>query len=391
MTGVVTAAGRLRGIALGRLLPCAIAALFVVDVMARFLPLDPLCFQAWECLTRYQEPGGIFEANRQFRSRQTHGNLSNMGNLPHVRQVRPQVFTTDANGFRNLPASGTIRTDGIVVGDSFVAGYGISDAETLPAQLSDLTGLHFYNAGGPYAYLETARALKPKLGLQQSRVVVVWTEAEPIATLQRAEALARNPDWKGRLLTSVLGRRADYARGLLRGWWFTSPVKIAAEKAYLSISDDRILPNVYARRVIQRRLRTGEMMLFYPPEVDDFHSSRDAQPAADYLERLSTGLKREGLDALVVLAPSKYSVYYPLLEDPKPEPGDAVHPLARLAAAVGAAGVPVLDLTGPFRERAREDLANGQYIYWLDDTHWNARGIAVAAESARKAWFKEAN
>src|ERR1700687_3502923 len=90
-----------RNLALGRLLPCVMGVLFAVDASARFLPLEPLCFQAWECLTRYQEPGAIFEANRQFRSPDTHGNLSNMGNLPARRQNRPQVFTTDKYGFRN--------------------------------------------------------------------------------------------------------------------------------------------------------------------------------------------------------------------------------------------------------------------------------------------------
>ena len=89
----------------GRLLPRLIAALLLVDALSRFLPLDPLCFQAWECMTRYQEPGAIFEANRQFRSDRTHGNMSNMGNLPALRQVRSQVFTTDKYGFRNASGS----------------------------------------------------------------------------------------------------------------------------------------------------------------------------------------------------------------------------------------------------------------------------------------------
>jgi len=99
-----------------------IAAMFAADAGTRFLPIDALCFQAWECMTRYQAPGSIFEANRQFTSTRTHGNLSNMGNLPALRQYRPQVFTTDANGFRNPRGSERRPQDGIVVGDSFVAG-----------------------------------------------------------------------------------------------------------------------------------------------------------------------------------------------------------------------------------------------------------------------------
>ena len=84
---------------LGRLLPSVLVALCLTDIGLRFMPLDPLCFQAWECMARFQEPGAIFQKDTQFKSPTTHGNLSNMGNLPEQRQYRPQVFTTDRTDF----------------------------------------------------------------------------------------------------------------------------------------------------------------------------------------------------------------------------------------------------------------------------------------------------
>lgn len=63
--------------------------------------------------------------------------------------------------------------------------------------------------------------------------------------------------------------------------------------------------------------------------------------------------------------------------------------LSTLATALTAAGVPALDLTDAFRERARRDLARGQYLYWLDDTHWDGAGVALAAELAGRAWFPD--
>jgi hypothetical protein len=361
----------------------------VIDLAARFAPLDPLCFQAWECLTRYQEPGAIFQANRQFRSQSTHGNLSNMGNLPGLRQDRPQVFTTDAHGFRNPPGNASARVDGLVVGDSFVAGYGITDSETLPVQLGAAAGLRLYNAGGPYAYLETARSLKARFGLRRAPVVVVWTESEPVAQLRDAESRAIHPDVRSRMLASVLGSGGERLRALARGWWYTSPVQILAEKAYLAMANDRVLPNIYAERVVQGRLRNGDPMLFYPPDVEGFRSHRDVREAADYLMWLATALRQAELTPLVVLAPSKYSVYNPLLDDPHPAPGDAVHPLARLEQALRSGGVPALDLTPAFRDQARRDLSKREYIYWLDDTHWNGRGVGVAADLIRRAWFDQ--
>jgi hypothetical protein len=355
-----------------------IAALLALDALSRFFPLDPLCFQAWECLTRYQEPGAIFEANRQFRSDRTHGNLSNMANLPALRQLRPQVFTTDALGFRNARNLAGTKIDGVIIGDSFVAGYGNSDDETLPVQLSATSGLRFYNGAGPYAYLATTRWLKSKLGFRRGYVIVVWTENVPLAYLQDAEARAQRPDGRTRMVTAILGDRAERMRSLLRGWWFTSPVRIVAEKAYLSISNDRVLPNVYAQKVVQRRLKTGEPILFYPPDVSAHHDRGDLQASGDYLARLGQDIRGEGFDPVVVLAPSKYTVYYPLLDGPS-ERVAVDSGQSAVAARLRAAGITTIDLTRAFQEQAAVSLAAGRYLYWLDDTHWNAEGIAVAA------------
>ena len=372
---------------LGRLLPALIAAVLMVDLVARFLPLDRLCFQAWECMTRFQEPGSVFEANRQFRSDRTHGNLSNVGNLPALRQIRPQVFTTDANGFRNEPGLERTAPDGVVVGDSFTAGYGISDDETFPVRLSAATGRRFYNAGGPYAYLQTVRELKARMGFRQCPVIIVWTESEPVSQLMQAEASAREGDAKTRLLNSVAGPRGERWRSLMRGWWYTSPARIVAEKLVLSIANDRILPNIYRSRVVERRLQTGEPILFYPADVDGFHHHRQMDDARNWIAALAAAMTGEGLSPFVLLAPSKYTVYYPLLAPPQPEPGDSLHPLAALERDLRAAGIPALDLTPRFQEQARSDLQRGQYIYWLDDTHWNGQGVELAADLASRTWF----
>ena len=42
--------------------------------------------------------------------------------------------------------------------------------------------------------------------------------------------------------------------------------------------------------------------------------------------------------------------------------------------------IPVVNLSAPFRSQAEKLLASDDYIYWLDDTHWNREGIRTAAE-----------
>jgi hypothetical protein len=366
-----------------------IAVLFVIDAISRFIPSDRLCFQAWECMTRFQQPGAIFEANRQFRSPRTHGNMANMGNLRALREYRPQVFTTDAYGYRNAPALAQGDIDGLVLGDSYVAGYGNSDEDTLPVRLSEQTGLHFYNAGGPYAYLATARLMQTRLAFRSRRAIVVWTENVPLQFFEEAELRASSPDRRSRLLNLVFGARGERIRSEVRGLWFMSPVKIVAEKAYLTISNDRILPNTYAEKVAVRRLVTGKPIIFYPPDVSVFAHPGDPRPAVDHLTWLARSLRKEGFDPLVVLAPSKYTVYYPLLDGSRSEAVEANPLLARVEHALRTAGIAVVDLTPSFQSEARRQLANGQYLYWLDDTHWNVRGIDVAAGLIKRRLHEE--
>lgn len=368
-------------------LPVVIGVFLVGDLVARGLPIDGLCFQAWECVTRFQAPGSIFEANRQFRSARTHGNMSNMGNLPAEQVVRPQVFTTDRFGFRNDPTLASADVRAVMVGDSFVAGYGISDEETLPVQLSALAGVPIYNAGGPYAYAGTVKTMRGRLAHPAPEAIIVWSESEPIDQLRAAEAFALRPNWQARALTAALGDTGVRVREVLRGWWFTSPLKIVAQKAFLRVSNDRILPNVYAKLVDRQYLQNGDSMLFLPSDVEPFHQHRDVEPAREYIRGLTATMAKVGVRAHVVLVPHKYSVYYPLLGGTPPLPGDVVHPLSQLATALRADGVDVLDLTPLLRTKAREAATQKQYVYWRDDTHWDGAGVAVAAAAIRDAWF----
>jgi hypothetical protein len=86
--------------------------------------------------------------------------------------------------------------------------------------------------------------------------------------------------------------------------------------------------------------------------------------------------------ALIALAPTKYRVYADLLE-----PGTTL-PRAQwrfVEATARALGVPAIDLAPVLRQRAAELLRQGRYVYWRDDTHWNAEGMDAAAEAIAAA------
>ena len=108
--------------------------------------------------------------------------------------------------------------------------------------------------------------------------------------------------------------------------------------------------------------------------------------AADYWKWLRAELQKARLDLLVVLVPGKYTVYRPFLVDQRPVgPGEGNY-LDRLERELRAAGVPVLNLTPFFSAEAARLLERGEYLYWPDDIHWNARGVALAATAIRERW-----
>src|SRR5205807_1659054 len=69
-----------------------------------------------------------------------------------------------------------------------------------------------------------------------------------------------------------------------------------------------------------------------------------------------------------------------------PGPGAGADYLDRLEQDLRAAGIPVLNLTPLISAEAARDLRHDRYLYWLDDIHWNARGIALAAGAIRERW-----
>jgi hypothetical protein len=92
------------------------------------------------------------------------------------------------------------------------------------------------------------------------------------------------------------------------------------------------------------------------------------------------------LDLLVVLVPGKYAVYRPLVMNPKPVEPETGDYLERVERQLRAEGIAVINLTPVFAVAAARSLDRGEYLYWLEDTHWNARGIALASATVHQRW-----
>ena len=121
-------------------------------------------------------------------------------------------------------------------------------------------------------------------------------------------------------------------------------------------------------------------MLFVPEDFGTIVNVK-AQASAwtSYLTAFSGQLAEQNLKMIVLLIPNKAPVYGPLTKELQPAT-DGEQLLADLQEKLRDTGICTVDLTPLYRHYAEEGLSQKQYLYWRDDSHWNSRGIGVAAQ-----------
>jgi hypothetical protein len=362
------------------LIPGLLLLTGAADVLFRLLPPTLFSFRGWEAMTMFANAEGPFIANGHYVNERSFGDLSNLGNLRTQRQFRREVFTTDSHGFRNTAGPSRTAPAAVLFGDSFAGGAGLEDRDTLSAQLGRLQSGGIYNSAPlPIQFDESWSYLA---SLPVSSGVVIWqiSERAPIP----GPPTPRSSTLRGTLKATLASRFPDAPRRVARAEKLVSqfaaysPLRIEAGRAYRIAQNDFILPNAYRDRVVSYTLKNGQPMLFLPSEVSRFRDGRSVDT------RFATELNRRaralGHRLLIVLVPDKYVVYHPVLRDAPPAPDRSPLYMDSVEASLREADIAVVNLTAVFRARAAEALERGEYIYWLDDTHWNGAGTRVAAE-----------
>ncbi len=367
------------------LIPALLLATFLLDVALRFLPPGQVFFRAWEDATRFATAEGPFAPNFHFESDRAYGDLSSLGNLPRLRQYRREVFTTDEFGFRNPPGEGAGEVPAaILVGDSFAVGSGVSDGDTLSAQLSRLSNRRAYSGASPRAHWKMTRELINRFHMRGGLVIWEVSEREPQPLSLEMEsrilgvAPGNAPPLSGKF--PVLRRLDLWTDGVLA----YSPLRIFLGRGFRKIENGIWLPNPSGEFVVVGQLTNGDNMLFHPSEVDNFY--RPKYDSANFLGQVNALVRCGGNELLVILVPDKYSVYHSLLRDAGQSPPEVRSRLDQLELDLHRLNVPVLNLTSALRSQAAEGLQRREYNYMLDDTHWNRIGIQTAAMEVLRVW-----
>jgi hypothetical protein len=347
-------------LSLGKASVVLLALFLVSDGLTRLMPLGWFSFRGWEPLAAAREPSGPFARDEVFDSTSAFGDLASFAADARLRVYRRETFTTDAFGFRRgwEPETPTPPV-GIVTGDSFAVGSSLSDHETLSSQLARRLGRPVYNAGGARAAsLGDLLAIRERLKMTRGWVLLVH--------LERA-ALPDETSFDGNLYSSAPARSPGQ-----RLWDLAQTSRL--EILFGRLHRDFIAPpSRNAHDTWVGVLPNGTRMLFYSGDEATSFVTRDVSKQG--FSTLARRLAEAGLELVVLLVPNKLTVYGPMAGRTA-----GVGALSALEARLKADGVRVLNLEGPMVSAARERLPRGELLYWQDDTHWNAHGVALAAE-----------
>ena len=293
--------------------------------------------------------------------------------MPQRREYHFQSFSTDGLGFRNPP--NFLQSNcpsALLVGSSFSIGASVTDEQTLSVRLSQLSGRGIYNAGGlEPASANSIRALAQRLNMRGGVVIYEFLERNNIPKPVREHPIAQGPidlfAWPAMAATKA-------------HWQAIKPSRLRI----LAQQNDWALPN-YSPFVAAKPLRNGDAMLFLRDHLK-IKAERDVSTAATYFSWLADELGKDNLSLLVALVPEKITVYRPLLLEGASAAAAEKGYLDRVEEVLREQGIPVVNLAPVFRREAQIKFQRGEYIYHLDDTHWNARGISIAANEILAVW-----
>lgn len=306
----------------------------------------------------------------------SYGDLAAIAGLMQYRQERRTRFVTDRFGFRN-EQSDPNDIDILLLGDSFGAAIGVSQEKTWGHLLSERHGQTVYNLsipGSPWDEYVNFTMESSRLKTKDDALLVwaIFTGNdldEGYHSLLHVDQLP----WHGWLGVAKVRFREYRRRSCIR-----TMIRQAMEE------------EAAPEKVLVRDFIDGSKVLFYKLYADNAQLSLDEvrqAPNRAHLNRtlaaMKTAATRKRLRVAVILLPSKAEVYSwalhgsePWSADPAPSSFSIV-----LRAMCEVQGLHFLDLKPLLIRQSRVVYeADGDLLWWRDDSHWNGRGHEVVAE-----------
>ena len=341
------------------------------------LPLSWYAFRCWEVLRDYRPAcpaHGPFYPNAML----TKVEVGELGAHSRYAVKKPVEWRTDARGFRNRPQPAGVRPALVLIGESEVVGTSLTQADTLAEQLSVQSRQLVY----AYAPATLRAFLEDRSFSEAPPAVVIVTSVE--YRLAHLEPLQPPGSASG---TFGADQAAD--SWLCRLTW--EPASI-----WLDQVRKKPLLNRYLDQRVRQQLdgrprhalvdeRSG--MLFLPEAVEvsrqhQAHLDGVVRSLAARMSDYRDALAGRGIRFIFVPVPNKETIYWDRLPEAVTNGLDRPQVLSRLVRLLRERSVEVVDLEPAFQQLR---ATRAGLLYHLDDTHWNAQGVALTARLIAEA------
>ncbi len=267
------------------------------------------------------------------------------------------AWDTDPLGFRNEAV--VEFPDVIFLGASNIAGYSVSQENTISNQVSNFSGLSTYNMA-PCTFEKFTQLLDAKI-VSKPKIVVFGLVERALPFLQEIKP-QQNSGLKNAFLTL---KNTTFFNGLARF------IDILAKRSFIRFSTARI--NGATGNGIQSPIH--EKMFFFQGAPSQIKASQEIiTRTADVISLYRNYCKNKGIEFVFFPVPNKETIYFDLVPlDKQPQF------LHKLYIELKKRNIPTINTVTLFNQQNHNQL-----LYHFDDTHWNENGIKIAAKDIAK-------
>ena len=299
----------------------------------------------------YQHRHRIFQPGATLEMQMPHGDLQSMTKLK-IAEPRHVIYHIDSYGFRNDADYQGQRY--LLVGDSFIAGTGNSQADILSAQLRRDYAIDTYNLAHPGDVVDYA-------GYVAGFKATHHTDAKVLLFIFEGNDLVESRV-KPRSVAAMFFKRYFNLFSATNVFRVTqSLIARATRSSKISGSQYLTIAELNAKKIA------------FLTEYVEVARRATQQPIGSFDRAIQA---MSGDIGHVFFIPTKYRVYHKHINPGEVLPNAAWEYLQRVCQQNHLA---CTNLTQPLVEASDELLTKGELTWWRDDTHWNKNGIAVAA------------
>lgn len=331
-----------------------------ISVELFLLPIDFFTFRVWESLVvrKYRNIlPGPFYPNREI-TKVEEGDLGHHTRFAVQKEVR---WVTDRYGFRKQNINSE-RHEIVIIGESNIAGSGLTQKEILSEVLEDQMKLSVY----PYAPVGINTFLKEKRFKEDPPGIVIFAKVErelyDLPALRQMKDRKWMPGLKEWIRQNRWVQTCFIHLDRISKWTMLHYVRAEVRRSAVSAQENR--PGGVSSRY-------GHFFFLQGAEANREVSEETFEKAMGTIRSYHEAIRSRGIRFIFLPIPEKENIFHEHLQTPKPLF------LGRLIAELKRQGVEVIDTQRVFDTAYQRDNI---LLYHTDDTHWNANGVKLAAK-----------